>query len=521
MTEKLPDSTKSLWRDPEEITEYPRLEKDLQVDVCIVGGGITGITAAYLLAKEGLSIAILEADQVLGGTTGHTTAKITAQHDLIYDELITNMGKSKAHLYYEANMEALQFIKQTIETLNIDCGFQEEDAYVYATTEEYEKKIQKEVEAYEKLGIHGELVDELPFELDIKNAIVMYKQAQFHPLKYLVELLEDITKMGGQIYGNTTAVNIKNDDGQPTVLTIDDHAVTCKYVLVCSHFPFYEGMGLYSTRMYADRAYIVAAKTKKAFPGGMYISADQPTRSLRSVNLNGEELLLIVGESHKTGQGSDDTMEHFQALVNFGEEVFGIEAIPYRWSAQDLTTLDKVPYVGEITSSQDHILIATGYRKWGMTHGTAAAILLKDIVTGQKNHFRKLYSPSRFYATPSIKNFLVQNANVVGHLIKGKLEVSNVDPQSLDKDEGAVVIINGERKSAYRDPEGQLHIVDTTCTHIDCEVEWNSGERSWDCPCHGSRFTYTGEVIEGPAEKPLQKYDFKMLDNLTSDDSGY
>lgn len=519
MTGKMPDSTKSFWLDSVEIPEFPSLEKDIDVDVCIVGGGITGITAAYLLAKEGLKIALLEADQMLGGTTGHTTAKVTAQHDLIYDELITNMGKSKARLYYEANMEALSFIKQTVESLNIDCDFNEQDAYLYATTEEYEKKIQKEAEAYEKLGIDGALVENLPIELEIKNAVIMRNQAQFHPLKYLVRLLDEIKNMGGQVFGNTTAVNVKTEE-RPTVLSVKDHSVTANYVLICSHFPFYEGMGLYSTRMYADRAYIVAAKTKKEFPGGMYISADQPTRSIRSVTINGEDMVLFIGESHKTGQGKD-TMEHFEALISFGEETFGIEEIPYRWSAQDLTTLDKVPYVGEITSGQDKILVATGYRKWGMSNGTAAALLMKDIVLDKKNRFRSLYSPQRFYATPSIKNFLVQNANVVGHLIKGKLEISKIDPNSLTNDEGAVVIIEGERKGAYRDPDGNLHIVHTTCTHIGCEVEWNSGERSWDCPCHGSRFTYTGEVIEGPAEKPLQKYDYKMLDNLTSDDSGY
>lgn len=519
MPDKLPDITKSFWRDSASVPTFPRLEKDLQVDVCIVGGGITGITSAYLLAKEGLKVVILEADQLLGGTTGHTTAKITAQHDLIYDELITNMGKSKARLYYEANMEALSFIKHTIDTLQIDCEFTEQDAYIYSTTAEYEEKIIKEARAYKLLGIDGGLADKLPFDLPIKNAAIMRKQAQFHPLEYLRHLAEKITEYGGQIYGNTTAVNIETGEN-PTVLTKNDVRVSAKHILICSHFPFYEGLGLYSTRMYADRAYILAVKPKKQFPGGMYISADKPTRSIRSVTINGEQMLLLVGESHKTGQ-SVDTMKHFNALKKFGEEVFGIEDIPYRWSAQDLTTLDKVPYIGEITAGEPNILLATGYRKWGMSNGTAAALLLKDIVLGKKNKFQSLFTPSRFYATPSIKNFLVQNADVLGQLIKGKLQISNIDPKTLQNDEGAIISINGERKGAYRDQNGQLHIVDTTCTHIGCEVEWNRGERSWDCPCHGSRFSYTGDVIEGPAEKPLQKYDYKMIDNLTSEDSGY
>lgn len=507
------------WRESTEVPDFPPLDKDIHVDVVVVGGGITGITSAHLLQKEGLNVAILEADTLLNGTTGHTTAKITAQHDLIYDELMTNMGKSKARLYYEANMEALHFIKDMVDERQIDCDFSKQDAYLYATTEEYGRKVQKEAEAYEKLGIDGELVKTIPLDIEIHHAVVMRNQAQFHPLKYLSHLVKDFADQGGMIYENTTAVNVETGN-TPTVLTRKGHRVTADYVLACSHFPFYEGVGLYSTRLYADRSYVIAAKPKKSYPGGIYISAEQPVRSLRSVTIDGDEMVLIIGDSHKTGQGQD-TVKHYQALKTFGEQTFGIESIPFHWSAQDLSTLDKVPYIGEITSGQSNILIATGYRKWGMSTGTAAAMLLRDIVTSKKSAFRNLYTPQRFYATPSMKNFLVENADVVSHLIKGKLEFPNTDPKTLANDEGAIITIRGERKGAYRDKEGTLHIVDTTCTHIGCEVEWNSGERTWDCPCHGSRFTYTGEVVEGPAEKPLQQYDYKMIDNLMSDDSGY
>ncbi|WP_404451846.1 FAD-dependent oxidoreductase [Virgibacillus necropolis] len=516
---KLSEFPASYWRDSTVLPEFPQLDKDIQVDVVIVGGGITGITSAYLLANEGLKVAVLEADRLLNGTTGHTTAKITAQHDLIYDELITNMGKSKAKLYYEANTEAINFIKKTVEQQQIDCDLSTQDAYMYATTEEYEGKIQKEAKAYEKLGIDGGLVDKIPLDITIKNALIMRNQAQFHPLKYLSHLVQNISEKDGLIFENTTAVNVEAKK-QPVVLTRDGNRVTADHVLACSHFPFYEGLGLYSTRMYADRSYVLAAKTKKSFPGGIFISADKPTRSLRSVTINGEEMVLIVGESHKTGQGID-TMKHYKALESFGEQVLGLETIPYHWSAQDLTTLDKVPYIGEISAGQPNVLIATGYRKWGMSNGTVAALLFRDMVLGKKNAYQSLFTPSRFYANPSLKNFLVQNADVASHLIQGKLEMSNIDPDTLANDEGAIISVKGERKGAYKDTEGKLHIVDTTCTHIGCEVEWNDGERTWDCPCHGSRFSYTGEVMEGPAEKPLQQYDYKMIENLTSEDSGY
>ena len=516
---KLPPHPESYWRAGIEFPKFPSLEEDIQVDVIIVGAGITGITSAYLLVNEGLKVAVIEAGEVLNGTTGHTTAKITAQHDLIYDEYIHNIGRSNARLYYEANTQALNFIKETVDQHKIECDFSQQDAYIYATTEKYARKIEKEAEAYEKIGIDGGLVDSIPFDIEIQNAIVMKNQAQFHPTKYLVHLLQLIKEKGGLIFENTTAVNIETGE-QPVVLTREGPRITSNHVLACSHFPFYEGAGLYSTRMYADRSYILAVKAKKKFPGGMYLGADQPSRSLRSVTINGEEMVLIGGESHKTGQGIE-TMEHYKAIETFGDEVLGLEKIVYRWSAQDLITLDNLPYIGELTSGQPNILIATGFRKWGMSNGTVAGLLFRDRIMGYENNFEKLYTPSRFYAHPSLKNFFKENANVVGQLIKGKLDSPKTKPEDLSNGEGAVVTLDGHRKGAYKDDEGKLHIVDTTCTHIGCEVEWNNGERTWDCPCHGSRFSFTGEVIEGPAEKPLQKYDYKMIDNLTSEDSGY
>lgn len=517
--DRLPKDPQSYWRASYEATTFPKLEEDVSADVIIVGGGITGITSAYLLANEGFKVILIDAGQLLSGTTGHTTAKITTQHGVIYDELIRNVGRNMARLYYEANDEALQFMKQTIDKHQIDCELTEQDAYIYATTDGYADELEKELLAYEKLGIKGELVESIPFNIQIKNALVMKKQAQFHPLKYLAHLVKIIMEKGGRIYENTTAVNIEKEE-QKTVLTSEGHRLSGRYVLVCSHFPFYEGLGLYFTRMYSDRSYAVVVKTKTPIPGGMYLSVDAPSRSLRSIQVDGEEMVLLVGEDHKTGQGID-TMSYYNSLATFAEDVFDVERIVYRWSAQDLITIDKIPYIGPLTSNNPNVLAATGFRKWGMTNGTAAALLFKHIILGQKSHYEQLFSPSRFYVNPSLKNFLVENAGVVGQLIKGKLDLPDKELESLANDEGAVITLDGHRKGAYRDEQGELHIVYTTCTHVGCEVNWNSGDRTWDCPCHGSRFSYTGEVINGPAEKPLQKYDFKMSDNLTSDDSGY
>ncbi|MFC4321517.1 FAD-dependent oxidoreductase [Litchfieldia salsa] len=516
---KLPDKIEPFWRENLEIPTFPKLENDLEVDVVIVGGGITGLTAAYILLNEGLSVAILEANKLVNGTTGHTTAKITAQHDLIYDEFIQHFGKSKARLYYEANIEALNFIKQTVEEHQIQCDFKVQDAYLYSTTDEYAQKIKTEGEAYEKLGIDGGIVESIPFDFEVKNAIVMKDQAQFHPVKYLAQLTQIITEKGGLIFEDTVAVNVETGE-KPTVLTRDGNRVTGGFVLSCSHFPFYEGLGMYSARMYADRSYVIAVKAKEKYPEGMYLSVDKPSRSLRSASYKEEELMIIGGEGHKTGQETD-TLGEYTALENFSEQNFEVEEIVNRWSAQDLTTLDKIPYIGELTVDQSNILVATGFRKWGMTNSTVAALIFRDIILKRKNKYRDLYSPSRFYADPSLKKFLLMNADVVKHLIKGKLEMPQKNVDEIANGEGAVISINGHRKGVYKDEEGKVYIVDTTCTHVGCEVSWNCGEKSWDCPCHGSRFSYTGEVLEGPAEKPLQQYDFTLLDNFTSEDSGY
>ena len=499
----MPQFPEPFWREIS-LPPFEKLTENLTVDVAIVGGGITGITAGYLLRKEGLKVAILEAGTILNGTTGHTTAKITAQHGLIYDELIQHFGEEKARLYYQSADNALNFVKKTIQEKSIDCDFSEEDAFIYSITDEYASKIQKEADAYQTLGINGSLLTSIPFDIPVKNALMMKGQAQFHPLKYLKQLVLDFIEAGGLIFEQTTATDIEEGD-DPKIITREGHRVSCKYVISASHFPFFDGMGLYFTRMYAERSYIIGVKTKKPFPGGMYISADDPTRSLRYTPVNGEPLVLIGGENHKTGQGPD-TMLHYLALEAFAEKTLGIEEYVYRWSAQDLITLDKVPYIGPVTADKPNILVATGYRKWGMTNGTTAAMLLTDIILKKENPYRDLFSPSRFKkADPDIKKFISFNANVAGHLLKGKLEFVPKDPSDLQIDEGSVVMVNGKRAGAYKDPEGKLHIVDTTCTHLGCECEWNHGERTWDCPCHGSRYSYDGEVLNGPTEKPLRK----------------
>lgn len=499
----LPERPEPYWRVSTQLGTFPPLEEDLQVDVAIVGGGLSGITAAYLLSKEGLQVALIEATVLANGTTGHTTAKITAQHDLIYNEFISHIGAERAKLYYDANSDALHFIRQLVKNEKIACDFTDEDAYLFTTTNRGVKKLEDEYQAYQELGITGEWKGTLPFNLPVKAALLMNNQAQFHPLKYLAHLIKGITDNGGKIYEHTVAMDIE-ETNQRTILTKKGAKIHAEHVFIASHFPFYDGEGLYFSKMYADRSYVLAAKVDEEFPEGMYLSVDSPKRSLRYTMMDGEKLVLIGGEEHKTGQGMD-MMYHYEALEQYGHELFSSLDIRFRWSAQDLTTLDKIPYIGKHSRIHPHIFVATGYRKWGMTNSTTAALLITDLILKRPNRYESLFTPSRFVADPSIKHFISQNADVAKHLLQGKFDMSDRKPEDVQPDEGTVVTVNGKRAGAYRDKEGALHVVDTTCTHMGCEVHWNHGDRSWDCPCHGSRFSYKGEVIEGPAKKPLKQ----------------
>lgn len=500
----LPTFPESLWiHSMEDLPSFPKLQDHIQADVVVVGGGIAGITTAYQLTQAGVKVVLLEAGKLLQGTTGHTTAKVTAQHHLIYDQLLQD-SVEKAALYYSANEEARKLIESLIRKHSIDCRFQAEDAYVYTNSEDYVQKLEKEMAAYQTLGIKGALVDNIPLHIPSIAAVKMDDQAQFHPLQYMAALVKVISEAGCQIYENTSAIDIE-EGKEPKVVTVDDHTVTCNHVVICTHFPFYDNHGLYFARMYSERSYALGITSDIEYAGGMYISAEEPSRSIRSaMTAEGKPLIILGGQNHKTGQGIC-TSNHYEALQQYASQHLNASEIVYRWSAQDLITGDKIPYIGRSTSSSTNIYIATGFKKWGMTSSTVAAMLISDLIQDNKNKYEELFAPSRPMTFTTVKNLVVENLDVAKHLIGGKLELARRSPADLEPDEGSVVSVRGRRAGAYKDKDGKLFIVDTTCTHMGCEVEWNHGERTWDCPCHGSRFSITGEVMEGPALEPLKK----------------
>ncbi len=493
-------STNSYWLDSTKITDYPSLTEDIKADVAIVGGGMAGITTAYLLKKQGLKVAVIEADHILQGTTGHTTAKITSQHSLIYARINKEMGEELAHQYADANESAIHMIASLIEENNIDCDFSWQPAFMYTNDNKYMKDIEDEARAASGFGIKASIVDKLPLPFPIKTALKFDQQAQFHPLKYLKVLAEKISGDGSAIFEKTAAINIDKDAGR--VITRKGHTVTADRIIIASHYPFFDGGGFYFSRIYADKSYIIGVKAEEKFPEGMFINAETPTRSLRSQPYQDGEMILIGGEHHKTGDGSN-LNQHYQNLIDFAHQHYEVQEILYRWSTQDCMTADGVPYVGNLTGKYPNLYLITGFCKWGMTNSTASAMILTDLITKGDNPWAPVYNPTRFNLA-SLKSIAYENLDVAKEYFSGKLTGLPKEVE-IAKGEAKEVGIDGQRIGAYRDEQGQLHMIDITCTHLGCELKWNDAETTWDCPCHGSRFSPDGDIVEGPAFNHLQE----------------
>lgn len=476
----------SYWIASTVTTNYPALEEDITVDVAVIGGGVTGITTGFLLKKEGLNVAVIEANRIGDGTTGHTTAKITSQHDLIYDKLITQFGMEKAKQYADSNEGAIKLMTQIVQENNIDCDFKSENAYVFAQSDDNVDDIKKEVKAAQSLGIKASYTEQLPLPFPIKAAVQFEGQAQFHPRKYLLAVADKLAKDGGRIFENTRAVGIEG--GQKCTVTLQNgKKITASKVVIATHYPFSNIRGLYVLKIFPERTYALAVKARSKFLGGMYINVELPTRSLRSIPLDsGGELILIVGETHKTGQGEDFNI-HYKNLIDFAHQNFDVEEIQYRWSAQDYMTSDNIPIIGNITANEPNIYVATGFKKWGITTGAVSAMVLKDLIVKNQSPWAEVYNPSRFTDLDTIWKSVEKNLN------------------ALKNGEGKAINIAERNMGTYKDDKGKIYLININCTHMGCQLIWNNAEKTWDCPCHGSRYSATGDVVDGPTFTPLEK----------------
>lgn len=496
------DLNKSYWISSSKGKDYNKLDKDIETECLIVGGGITGVTAAYLLAKEGIEVVLVDADKLSMGSSGRNTGKVTVQHDDFYWQIEKKYGTESAKLYYEANKEGLNFIEEAISKNNIDCNFEKVPAYIFTEEESYINDIQREYDTCKKIGIDCDYHNSLPLPLNIKAALSFNNQGQFNPKQYIDGLAESALKLGAKIYENTPIVDLSTLDAYECK-TRDSKIIKAKKIIIASHAPWYDGLNLYFAKEVAERSYLLAADLREGLPKGMFINLENPSRTFRTYEGEGKKLLIIGGGDHKVGQGKKEE-EIYDRLREYAKETFNVEKFRYKWSAQDYMSFDKLPFIGHISSKQENIYVATGYSKWGITNGTSAAIIIKDLITKGSSKYSDIFNPSRkgSYFT---KDFIKENVNVAINMVGGKLNLGS-DYMPKEKGEGKIINIEGERYGAYRNFDGELYIVDITCTHLGCELKFNGAEKTWDCPCHGSRFDYEGNVLDGPALHPLKPY---------------
>lgn len=497
----------SLWLDSDKkINKFPSLSKDIDTDVCIIGAGIFGLTCAYYLSKLGFQVVVLEKDNIGEKTTGHTTAKITSQHSLFYDYLISSYGKKFASDYLEANEKAIKNIKQIIDTEKIKCDFEYQNSYVYTTKKSELGAIKREVSSVETLGFPCEFVTKTGLPFEIEGAICFKKQAQFHPLKYLHGLYDSISSYGGKIYTNSVVTNVEKDLPSSYLVSTPSNTVRSKFVVVATHYPFINFPGLYFLKMYQSTSYIIAVDTKKTLFNGMYINATNPIFSYRTVKYQGKNLLLIGGGDHKTGHPScyKDT---YGILEEEAKKFYPNCEVLYRWNTRDCISLDKIPYIGQYSTAMPNVLVGTGFKKWGMTLSNVAANIIVDSICGKENKYAYLFKPSRLKPIKNrdeMKNVLVQSTN---SLILDKFKSANMNFDEIQNDSGSIIEINNEKVGIYKNPDGKIYAVKPVCTHLGCLLSWNDIDKTWDCPCHGSRFNYQGINLYDPAFKNLDTYD--------------
>jgi glycine/D-amino acid oxidase-like deaminating enzyme len=456
--------TISPWHDPPAPAARPALDRDHAAEVVVVGAGIVGMTAAYLLHRAGVDVAVLENRTVGAGTTGNTTAKLSSLHGLTYASLASKSGREVAAAYARTNEDGLERVAAAVEENGIECAFRRRDNFTYTVEPGRVAELEAEADAARDAGLAAELVTETELPFEVAAAVRVGDQADFDPVAYLRGLAGAVEAQGQRIFEDTRVVGVERD----AVRSAAGHRVACERVILATHMPFLDSGGLFA-RAEPKRSYATTARIDGPIPQQMYLSADSPTRSLRSVPRPDGELLLVGGESHRAGSG--DPREHFEALTEWGSRHFAAKTYEHRWAAHDFIGEDNLPYVGAATPFSDRTLTVTGLRKWGLAMGTGCAEMLVGAVLGEDDPWPEAFDSRRLPSIRALPELARHNAESGVHFFGDRV-----------------------RRSAETGPR---------CTHLGCLTRWNQAERTWDCPCHGSRFAEDGAVLEGPATKPL------------------
>jgi glycine/D-amino acid oxidase-like deaminating enzyme/nitrite reductase/ring-hydroxylating ferredoxin subunit len=443
---------------------------------------------------------VIDARRIAAGVTGYTTAKVTSLHGSIYQRLKQSFGQDGARTYAEANQAAIEQVADLVRDRAIDCDFTRTRAYTYTEDEDQSQSLRDEAEIAADAGLPAAFAEQIPLPFDIKGAVVVENQAQFHPRKYLLALADDLTSRGGLIFENTTVSDITHDQGLKLKTT--GGTVRANHAIVASHFPFYD-KGFFYGRMVPKRAYLLALRLKETPPSGMFYSRrDEESYSLRDYQ-DGEDSYLLVGSgTHMTGHAAD-TLEFYRRALDYATERFPVASLEYYWSTEDYRTFDGVPFIG-LSPHSDSIYVATGMGGWGMSNGTLAAMLIRDAIVEKGNTWAEFFSPKRMGAG-AIKQAAGRNTQVMTGWTVDKIKRPRPGaPEDLEPGEGRVMEYAGRKAAVCKTIDGRMHALTSSCTHMGCQVTWNAAEQSWDCPCHGSVFGADGAVKYGPALYPLK-----------------
>jgi len=501
------EQSRSVWMDTAEVPLESSLAERVSADVCIVGAGIAGMSTAYLLAREGKSVVVLDDGLIGGGMTGRTTAHLVNALDDRYFELERLHGEEGARLAAESHTAAIDKVEAIVKEEAIKCEFERLDGYLFVPPRESQKVLDDELEAVHKAGLTDiEKVERVPWgPYDTGPALRFPRQAQFHPLKYLAGLAKAIKEKGGRIYTQSHATEIEGGK-QARIETTGGGVVTAGAVVVATNTPVNDLIAIH-TKQAPYQTYVIGAHIPKgSIPRGLYWDTPDPYHYLRieTVGKGAEayDVLIVGGEDHKTGQ-QDDANKRFAALEHWTRHRFSmIESIEYRWSGEVMEPIDGLAFIGRNPMDKDNVFIATGDSGNGMTHGTIAGILLTDLILDRKNPWESIYDPSRI-TLKALPQFAKENLNVALQytdlVVAGDVEsVDEIKPGA-----GAIISRGLSKVAVYRDPKGEVHELSAVCRHLGCIVKWNTLENTWDCPCHGSRYDALGKVIQGPANSDL------------------
>ena len=476
---------KSIWDESCKFNKREELKGDIKTDILIIGAGIAGILIGYFLKQNGREVVLIDKSEIASGNTRNTTAKITSQHDLIYNKLIQEFGEEKAKQYARANELAIRKYREIIKERKIECDFEELPAYIYSLNDT--DLLKKEVDAARHLGIDAEYVEKVDLPLEVKGAVKFNNQGQFNPLKFLKDISKELT-----IYENTKAIKIEEN-----LVSTDKGNIVANHIVIATHYPIINAPGYYFMKMHQERSYVIALENADNNIKGMYIDYEKQGYSFR----NYKGLLLLGGISQRTGE--NESGGSYDKLRNIAKDLYPNSREKCHWSAQDCMTIDGIPYIGKYADSTPNIYVATGFNKWGMTSSMVSAMIISDLILEKDNDFSEIFSPKRFDLSLSINNIANDLVKTAKNFIAQKISIPSSEIQHIKNGHAGIVDYNGQKVGVYKDENGKEFIVSTKCSHLGCELHWNADELTWDCPCHGSRFDYTGKLIESPANKDI------------------